>query len=194
MKILSRCFGLVLASLALVTAARAEAPLAGYVEFGKFVPSTSADQFVEVNLKGNLLKLAAQFTKKDQPEIAELLSNIHQVRVNVVGIGDDNRADVTKRLSSIRTDLESKGWDRIVSAREKTQDVAVYLKTGEAEVVEGVVVTVIEGGKEAVFVNIVGKIKLDDIAKVAESLDIEPLKKVKGAMRTKKPTHEEGKK
>lgn len=176
--------GTTLACCLLLTVAHAESQPAGFVDFGKLAPSATAEQFVEVNVKGALLKLAAQFTRKEEPEVAELIASIQQVRVNVVGLGDDNRADVTSRLGAMRGELEGKGWERVVNAREKAQDVSVYLKLGGGEVVEGVVVTVIDGGREAVLVNVVGNVKVDQIAKLGEKLNIEPLKKVGEAVRT----------
>ena len=163
--------------------AHAEAQPPGYVDFGKFAPSTSAEQFVEVNLKGNLLKLAAQFTRKDEPDVAALIASLDQVRVNVVGLGEDNRAEVGKRLGTIRAELVAKGWERIVNVQEKSQDVGIFLKAGQGDVVEGLVVTVVDGDKEAVLINIVGNVKLEQVGKLGERLNIEPLKKVGGAAR-----------
>lgn len=168
---------------------------AGYVDFGKFVPSASADQFVEVNLKAGLIKMAAQITKKHEPDVADLLSSVQAVRVNVVGLGDDNRADVAKRIGGIRADLESKGWERIVTAQEKNEDVSVFLKTSSnADTIEGIVVTVVDGDKEAVFVNIVGNVKLDQISTLANKFDIEPLKKIGGTVEKKEAAAESDKK
>lgn len=171
---------LIAASLTLPLRAEDQPP--GQVDFGTFVPSAHGGQFVEVNVKSTLLALAARLTEKQEPEVADLLRNLKSVRVNVVGVDDANRAELTARLKKVRAELEAKGWDRIVTVQEKDQDVGVYLKQRNAEVIEGIVVTVIDGDKEAVFVNVVGDIRPEKLAVLGERLNIDPLKKIGGAM------------
>ena len=57
-------------------------------------------------------------------------------------------------------------------------DVQIYAKMRGEEAIEGLVVTVIEGNHEVVLVNIVGDIKPEQIATLAERFNIDPLKKV----------------
>ena len=54
-----------------------------------------------------------------------------------------------------------------------------------AEAVEGIAVTVLSGDGEAVFVNIVGDIRPQQIAEVGERLNIDPLKKLSRELGTK---------
>lgn len=179
-----------LASTALLASAlalptRAEDTPPGLVEFGSFAPPKGGGQFVEVNVKSSLLALAARLTEKAEPEVADLLRNLKSVRVNVIGLDDANRAELSARLKAVRSDLESKGWDRIVTVQEKQQEVGVYLKQRDAEVIEGVVVTVVDEGREAVFVNVVGDIRPEKIATLGERLHIEPLKRAGEALAPK---------
>ena len=150
----------------------------GYVDFGKFSPPASGGEFVEVHIKSNLIAMMARLVEKNEPEAAELLRGLQLVRVNVIGLDDENRAEMEKRVKKLRGELEASGWERVVTSQKKNEDVGVYIKTRGQEAVEGVVVTVIEGGREAVFVNIVGDLKPEKIALIGERLNIEPLKKV----------------
>ena len=77
------------------------------------------------------------------------------------------------------------GWERVVTVRQKDDDVVVYLKTRGDEAVEGIVVTLIEHNSEAVLVNIVGDLRPEKIAVIGERLNIEPLKKVGAALQVK---------
>lgn len=163
---------------ALATAIFAEGQPPGYVDFGKFTPSNSGGEFVEVKLGAGLIQMAGKFAKKHEPEVADLLKNLQSVRVNVVPLGDDNREETGKKADGIRTELEGKGWEQIVNVKERNQSVAVFLKTRNSETVEGIVVTVLEDGKQAVFVNVVGDVKLDQIAKLGDKLNLEPLKNI----------------
>lgn len=151
---------------------------AGYVDFGHFEAEVG-EQYVEVDINKSLLKLAAVFAKHEDPEIAKLIGSLERVRVNVIGMNDDNRAEATGHIESIRADLDQAGWARVVSVREKAGDnVVVFLRQNGDESIQGVVVSVIGQDGEAVLVNIVGDVQLEQIARIGARLDIEPLRKL----------------
>ena len=169
------------AFLALSLSARAENLPPGQVDFGKFTAPTSGAEFVEVNLTSSLITLASQFVEKEDAEIGKLLKTLQLVRVTAIGLDDDNRADLQKRAQKLRDEMESKGWERIVTAQKQDQNVAVYLKSRNKDTVEGIVVLATEGNRKALFVNIVGDIKPEQISRLGEKLHIDPLKKIGGA-------------
>ncbi len=162
------------ATLALATFS-ARAADAGYVDFGKFQPVEGC-QFVEVNVQSSLLKFASVFVQKEDAEAAALIRNLKHVRVNVVGYKDAG-TDITKRVSALRSQLESKGWTQVVVAKdvETSADVAVFTLLKD-DAIEGVLVTVLDGEqKQAVLVNVVGSINPEQIASLGKRLNIEPL-------------------
>jgi glyceraldehyde-3-phosphate dehydrogenase/erythrose-4-phosphate dehydrogenase len=114
-------------------------------------------------------------TEKDP---AKLLRNLQGVRVNVIGLTDENREDTKNRIEAVRSQLSNSGWDRIVTVKDGSEDVGVFVKLRGEEAIEGVVVTIVNGDREAVFVNVVGNIQPEQIAKVGESLNIKPLKEI----------------
>ncbi len=150
----------------------------GYVDFGKFNPPSGGGEFVEVNVSNNLICMASKLVEKQQPDVAQMLRGIHSVRVNVIRLNDDNRADIEGRVKGIREQLDGQGWQRVVTAVQPDEDVGVYLKTRGEEAVEGLVVTVIDHHQEAVLVNVVGDIRPEKLAELAEKLNIQPLKKL----------------
>lgn len=150
----------------------------GQVDFGT-MPSAKGRQFVEVNLESNLISLAAKITAKHEPQVAELLRGIKRVRVNVVGLDDSNRVSIGEKMKAVRDELEAQGWSPVVTVRDENgENVNVHIRTGVNDMIHGLVVTVIDNDKEAVFVNIVGDISPDKIAEIANRFDIEPLKKL----------------
>jgi hypothetical protein len=155
-----------------------EKSIPGQVEFGEFAPPSGGGEFVEVNVPGNLISLAARFVEKQEPEAAKLLNAIKQVRVNVIGMEDANREDLQKRAQKVRADLSKAGWEKLVTAQKQGQDVSVFLKMDEQSTIQGITVVVIDGSKQAVFANIVGDVKPEQIAMLADKLNIEPLKKI----------------
>jgi hypothetical protein len=152
----------------------------GYVDVGQLVPSTKGE-FVEVNLSPGLLKFAAKIAAKQEPEAAALIGNLRRVRVNVVDLDDTNRKSTTEQIEAVRAKLEKQGWTPLVTVREREggDNVTVHAMQKGDDVIEGLVVTVLSEKGEAVFVNIVGTISADQIATIAEQLDIEPLRKIK---------------
>ncbi|MGO8696649.1 MAG: DUF4252 domain-containing protein [Limisphaerales bacterium] len=155
----------------------AEEMLPGQVDFGSFSPPKGGGQFVEVNVPNNVIILASRLVEKEQPDVAKLLNGLKQVTVNVIGLDDENRAELQKRAQSIRTDLAGKGWERIVTVQEKDQDVSVYLKMADSAI-QGLVAVVLDGKQDAVFANVVGDIKPEQLAMLGEKFHIDPLKKI----------------
>ncbi len=168
--------GAAMVSCFLLTHASAEGLPPGQVDFGAFSPPEAGGQFVEVNLPGSLISMAARLVEKQQPEVAQLLGCLHLVHVNVIGLDDSNRQEMEKRTERIRHELDSKGWERIVAVHQQEQTVSVYLKTASKDTVQGLVVMVVDAQKQAVLVNVVGDIKPDQLALLGERLHIDPLK------------------
>ena len=157
---------------------------AGCVDFGKFTPPSSGGEFVEVNIKNNLISMVAKLVEKQEPQVAEMIRGLQMIRVNVIAMKEDNRKEILDRVESIRTQLDKLGWEQLVTVQNGKDNVRVSIKTKGDEAVEGLVVTVIGEDKQAVFVNIVGNLRPDKIALIAEKFNIEPLKKAAEAIKT----------
>lgn len=158
---------------------------AGVVDFGKFKASTEGGEFVEVNVNGKLISLVARIAEQQEPEVADLLRGLELVRVNVIGLKDDNREEVKGRVEAIRSELTDQGWERVVRVQQQREDVAIYIRLRGADTVEGIVVTVMEPG-QAVLVNVVGDIDPGKIGVIGERFNIAPLKKVGESMKQPK--------
>lgn len=155
----------------------------GEVDFGKLAAPGKGGEFVEVQVSSNLLSLAAQFLDKQQPDIARLIRSVQLIHVNVVGISDENRDELNKRVGQIRTELAAKGWERNVNVKQQSgEDVGVYTKTRGGQALAGLAIIVVEP-QQVVLVNIVGDIHPDQVAALGESLNIKPLKEVGEALK-----------
>jgi hypothetical protein len=166
--------GILIAGIALHASGESLPP--GQVDFGSFSPSASGGEFVEVNVTSSLISLAAHFVEKAEPDVAKLLKGLELVHVNVIGVSDENRSELESKAKQIRKQLDGNGWERVVLAQQQDQNVGVYIKTQNKEVVQGVVVTVMDGNKQAVFVNVVGDIRPEQLSMLGDRLNIEPLK------------------
>ncbi|MBL9217290.1 MAG: DUF4252 domain-containing protein [Opitutaceae bacterium] len=166
-------------SLALVTITSASEIETGAIDIGQLMPAAKG-QFVEINLSPAMLKFAARIAARQEPETAELIRNLKSIRVNVVGLDDSNRSATIEKIEGVRRKLETQGWTKMVTVREKNDgdNVDVHVMQRGEEAIDGLVVTVLDKKGEAVFVNIVGNINADQIAQIAEKFDLEPLRKV----------------
>ena len=167
------------ASLAAAEPAPAATTTDGYVDFGQIVPSDEG-KFVEVNLSPGLLKFAALCVAKEEPQASQLLSSLRHVRVNVVELTDANREKTLERVRAVRAQLAAEGWTSLANVREQPQgdDVQIFARMRGEEAIQGLVVTVIGENREVVLVNIVGDIKADQIAMLADRFHVDPLKHV----------------
>ena len=166
-------------SLALTASSYATETEAGAIDIGQLMPSAKG-QFVEINLSTALLKFAARIAARQEPETAELIRGLKSIRVNVVGMDDTNRAGTIEKIEAVRQKLEAQGWTKMVTVREKEggDNVDIHVKQHGEDAIDGLVITVIDKKGEAVFVNIVGNINADQLGKIADKFDIEPLKKL----------------
>src|SRR5258708_16353898 len=94
-------------SALIATPLHAEKAAPGYVDFGKFSPAASGGEFVEVQVKSNLISMAARLAQKDQPEVAELIRGLQRIRDNVIGRDDQKRAEGEKPVKDIRRELDA---------------------------------------------------------------------------------------
>ena len=177
---------LTIALAAALTALNAPAQSgAGEVDFSAFAHPARNGSFVDINLSHDLLSLAGRFVEKQNAEVAKLLNSVQLLRLNVIGLTDENRDVMQKTVRELRNRLDKGGWQRIVTVQKTgAEDVGIYLKLRSSDAIEGLVISVINGQKgEAVLINLVGDIKPEQIAAVGEALNIEPLKQAGGLIK-----------
>ena len=167
-------------SLAFVAPSFASEADAGLVECFRLVPATHG-QFVELNLSQGMLKFAAKIASFQDSDAADLIGNLRQIRINVVGTDDSNRADTVGKIRALSHKLESEGWTQVATIRDGTGggDVNVHVKQHGTDDIDGVVVTVLNENGEVVFINVVGNISADKLGVIAEKLGIDQLRNLK---------------
>ena len=158
----------------LLFASSAYAKSLGQIDFDD-LSSHYGEAKVEINLSASLMNMVGSFAKSEDPEIAEILSNLEFIKVRVYNLnGKVEKANTT--IDSVSKKLRAEKWETLVTVNdnEENQKVRIFSKSTN-DVIEGVVVMVVsseKGAGEAVFINIVGEIDPNKIAKITNTLDI----------------------
>ena len=161
--------------LTLLLTAPAYANANGQIDFAD-LSSFYGEPKVEINLSASLMSMIGSFAKNDDPEVAEILSNLEFIKVRVYNLnGKVEKASTT--IDTVSTKLRAENWETLVTVNdnEQNQKVRIFSKTTN-NVIDGIVVMVVSPQKEAgeaVFINIVGEIDPNKIAKITDNLDID---------------------
>ncbi len=147
----------------------------GYLDFGNIEAWFGEEASVEVNVKGALLRLVAEASRGEDPDLATLLSRLKAVQVRVYNLTPEEAKSATLRARDLGKRLERTGWETVARVREEDEDVHMYVKSG-ARTIEGLMVMVLSPGEqETVFVNIVGDIDPAEIGRIGRKFNIHPL-------------------
>ena len=134
---------------------------------------------VNINLPKFLLKdaLADLDGSKNDPfagsniKISELLQDIKLIRVVVMEADKASSEAVAKGIATLKSTLEKK-WTPIAVVSEKNENVGVYaISDASGEGIGGLAIVIHEARGEAVVANIVGRVSLGKIVKVASQMN-----------------------
>ncbi len=151
----------------------------GYVDFGSLAPFMNSENMTEVNIEGYLLKMVSGMTSKEDPELSNLLKGLKLVKVYSFKVTGNNAKEISGKIDQIDKRLEDKNWNRIVKVKGADENTNVYIKTtSDQNNIIGLVVTSLNKGGEAAFVNIVGSIDMDALGRLGNKFDIPSLEKI----------------
>jgi len=150
--------------------------------------SEKASETADVTLDGSLLKLAAKFLSADDPDEAKVKKVVAQLKGIYVKSFEFEKegAYAESDIASIRKQLQSPGWSRIVSVVSKKdgENAVIYLRTGSPE---GGVAILCAGAKALTVVNIVGKIDLEELSDLGGKMGVPELEIEKPGEKPKPP-------
>ena len=137
----------------------------------------TAAKVVDISLDEKLMGMAAKILSKaetndpDAQKVAKVIAGIKEIHIRSYEFdapGAYTQADV----ESIRSQLKSPGWDRLVGVRNKRdgKNAEVYMLTQGQEVL-GVAILVAEE-KELTVVNIIGSVDIEQLGELELDTDL----------------------
>ncbi len=166
----------------------------GYVDFGNLTKYMSGDKVTEINLDANMLKMLSNLGGEDSLGFKSVVGGLKLIKVNSFGINNVNENEIMQKINSIDRQLSGKNWQRIIKVKDKGEYTNVYiLPSNDYKDFMGLVVASFKtkgerekaNGKnsdkdkegEATFVNIVGKINMEQLGKLGSKFNIPSLGK-----------------
>lgn len=143
--------------------------------------SDAPRKIVEVNLGGPLLSFASVIAKTQDAETAALIKSLKSVSTRVYDMSGHDRPSALAALEKLRVTQLDKSWSQVANVSDPSgNDVNVFVKQKNDDVIEGFVVTVLEQTGKGVIVEITGELRADQIAKVAQNLDLPGMEQLRG--------------
>lgn len=139
------------------------------VDFSR-IPGVNAEPTVQIDLRTGVLSFVSAMAGATDPSLAEALAGLERVRVFVYSAVEDRDALADFVETSARR-LEQTGYERTVIAEEGSSKVRVHTKVGDTRL-EGVTLMVLEGDKEAVFIDIAGDIDPAQLGRAMAKLGV----------------------
>jgi hypothetical protein len=141
---------------------------------------------LEVNLHAPMLKLVAAATRKADPDFSQLVEGLRSVRVRIASLEGLDPVRVRSDVTRAGRWLRERGWQTIVRTRDGGEQIHIYLREIDGDIV-GLTILAVEDGGEATAINIAGPIDLTRLGSLARKLDIPLLEEAV----PKKPTESE---
>lgn len=144
--------------------------LPGFVDFGELA-GIYGDPKVEISVGAALLGFLSAVSKNEDPETAEIFETLKGVRVNVYELNGD-AGPALDQMDLVIDDLKRDNWAPVVRVNDEDEHVQIFMKLN-GSTIEGLTLMAVGDDDEAVFINVIGNLDPDKLAKVTDKFDID---------------------
>jgi len=158
-------------------AAQAVEDMPGYYPLDDLAIFGNGGAEVEIDLGAPMLKVVAAAARENEPQFAELASQMQRIRVRVGRAAEGDPDAVSDQLARVADGLEGSGWERMIRVHDDDDLVRLY-SMSSGDLIVGLTLLVNGDGDEVVLANIVGAMDPELLGKVLgklEDLDLEKL-------------------
>jgi hypothetical protein len=143
--------------------------LPGYIDFGELT-SAYGEPKVNITIGGTLLNFVGAMASKEDPEAAQVFSQLKGVRVSTYATGGDTAAALDE-LNSVKRALQDADWEPVVQVNDEGEHVQIFLKLAD-EMIDGLVLMAVDS-EEAVFINVLGSLDPMQLSQVMQNFDVD---------------------
>lgn len=144
----------------------------GFVDLSKIDEFKESDESLEIFITKPLLSLiGAASSGEEDPSFIQLIRSLALIRVDQFLVAQKTSEDIEKIIEKLSSNMEKKKWTRIVRLKESEERVEIFILNEEKHVA-GILIMSLKYNKEATFVNIVGNIDMDQLAKLSQKFNI----------------------
>ncbi|MEM1094535.1 MAG: DUF4252 domain-containing protein [Bacteroidota bacterium] len=145
----------------------------GYVDFDRLADWFGEPARLEVNIKGALLRLVAEASRYEDPELSDMLTKVTAIQVRGFPLRRSQFETMETKADDWASTLSESGWDTIVRVRNRYEYVNMFVRTRD-DAIAGMVVMVLEPGEdETIFLNIVGEIDPAQVGRIGRRFDLD---------------------
>jgi len=130
------------------------------------------DPKIDVSVEGALMKLVAEASRIEDPELADLLQKLRGVFVRGYDTSQGDMAGIRNHANQVGRDLVETGWSSVIRVRNEREHVQMFARYRGDIVIGMVVLSINEADNETMFLNIVGTIDPAQIARIGQKFNI----------------------
>lgn len=145
----------------------------GYFPIDELGIFSADDTSVEINLTGAMLRMIGKVTADDDPEFSAIVSDLDAISVRIAPMEKLDPAATRDAMARGAALLEERGWQTMVRIRDTDEQIFVYSREAGGEMA-GMTVLVVDED-EAVAVNLIGAIDMENLGSLVMGLDLHQL-------------------
>ena len=147
----------------------------GYINldtFGGWSDVLGMEPKIDVSVEGALMKLVAEASRLEDPELAELLLGLKGVYVRGYETSKQQMGRARTHANQLGSKLIDAGWSSVIRVRNETEHVQMFTRLKGDLVTGMVVLSIDQSAGETMFVNIVGQIDPAQIGRIGQKFNI----------------------
>lgn len=144
----------------------------GFVDFSALDDLFGVDPVIEANIHGAILRLVAEASELDDPELADLLRRVRGVYVRVFDLDGLDLDTVTSYKDDVSRILVEDGWDTVIAVKKRNEEVNMYVRLVDEEIAGIVVMSINHYEEETAFLNIVGDIDPEQFGRIGRKFGV----------------------
>ena len=130
------------------------------------------DPKIDVSVEGALMKLVAEASRLEDPELANLLLKLKGVYVRGYETSRSESERARGHANKIGQDLVDAGWSSVIRVRNEQEHFQMCARYRGETIIGMVVLSIDVGAHETTFLNIVGNIDPGQIGRIGQKFNI----------------------